>query len=212
MGEEAEGGKGKKRSLIPAEQSANKKAKSGATIKKSISTPVLQKESKHPAASTKPPKATGEKPTSRYSTKPPLSQLHARVKEKPARATAVDSFDSSNPGGRVPPSRPSDSKATVSRNSSGLIPSPDFRPEISKPESEKPLKTKTILKSPNQVAQTSTTGVQSKGKHVKFAAKFLDSKTRKDKPLGLTSKKVRSGGGKNASVKDRLLRKKDTVK
>jgi len=82
----------------------------------------------------------------------------------------------------------------------------------SKSQDEKPSETKTILKSSKKAAGTTTLDTPAKAKHVKFAAKPSDSKMKKDKVLGMTNKKVRSGGGKSASAKDRVLGKKPAVK
>jgi len=82
----------------------------------------------------------------------------------------------------------------------------------SKSQDEKPSETKTILKSSKRVGEPATLGIPAKTKHVKFAVKLSDSKMKRDKVLGTTDKKVRSGGGKSASAKDRVLGKKVVVK
>lgn len=84
--------------------------------------------------------------------------------------------------------------------------SKDYTSMGSKSRREKPSGTKAILKSSREVAEPTTTDVPAKEKHVKFA------KTKKDKVLGVTDKKVRSGGGRGASAKDRVMSKKVAVK
>lgn len=131
--------------------------------------------------------------------------------EKLARAAAVDFFDTSNPEDRPPLSKPSARKTTVLRRSTESKPSPDTEhpaPNKPQPQGEKPPGTKTILKPPKRIPESSTAEVPAKEKHVKFAVKVSSNlKTKRDKTLGSTKKKVRSGGGNGASAKDRVLKK-----
>jgi len=202
--------KGKKRALESEEEPGKKKKKSNATSTSqpsrldppplTVSPPSKSSKATTLAASTELPRGMKKKSASESSTKKPAKEP-TEVKQKSARATAVDSFDSDDLGG---PSQLSLSK-----------PSPLSKdPVLMKPKSqdEKPSETKTILKSSRKAAEPTTLDTPAKVKHVKFATKPSDSKMKRDKALGATDKKVRSGGGKSASVKDRVLGKKPAVK
>ena len=220
--------KGKKRALDSEEEPGKKKNKTNTTAKKSLSSSPasISKHSKTVSApsngseltlvatSTELPKGT-----KRISDPGSLTKSSAREpakgKEKPARAVAVDFFGSGDL--EDPPSPPtrSASKTLVSRGSTRLKPSPvsgDSDPAKSKSQSQKPLEIKTILKSSKEVSEPITADVPAMEKRVKFAAKPSSLKARRDKALGLTGQKVRSGGGKSASVKDGVLKKKVAVK
>jgi ribosome biogenesis protein UTP30 len=212
--------KGKKRALEPEEETAKKK-KSGSITKKSTSfsqtprpdaslTGFNPSKSTLPAASIKSIKATKERLP-----KQPTSKGIIETKEKPTRAAAVDFFDTENPEDRPSSSKPSARTTTTSRKSTEPSPSPSSEPPTAKKlktQGEKHSGTKTILKTSKTIAESSTVDVPTKEKRVKFAVKLSDSKTKKDKALGLIGKKVRSGGGKGASVKDRVLGKKVVVR
>ena len=126
------------------------------------------------------------------------------MKQKPARATAVDFLDSHNTEDQPSPSKPSTSRALAPLKSDRSKPSRGSKGSV--------LETKTILKSSKKVVEPTTGDVPAKEKHVKFAVKPSDSKTKRNKALGMAGKKVRSGGGKGASAKDGVLNKKVAVK
>jgi ribosome biogenesis protein UTP30 len=211
--------KGKKHALESEEEPLKKKKKSGTVTAKpapvsqaprpssSSAKSTTSKESKPTPSATfvKPSNATMKRPES--STQPPSTKEPTKVKVKPARAAAVDFFDSGSPENR------SASKTAVSRKSSEPKPSSDDRaPKKPKSHGGKPSETKSILKTSKKDVKISTMGPPAEEKHVKFVAKSSNLKTRRDKALGLTSKKVRSGGGKGVSVKDGVLGKKVAVK
>lgn len=192
--------RGKKRALESEEEPVKKKKKSGTVTKRSDLSPTESSPSRESKSATK------ERLTTDSSTKPPSTKEPTKVEVKPGRAAAVDFFDSDSPS---PPKSPA-SKMTISRKSIESKPSPDG-PAPKKPQGEKPSETKSILKSSRKGAKSSTVDVPVKEKHVKFVAKLSNLKTRRDKALGLTGKKVRSGGGKGASVKDGVLGKNKNV-
>ena len=193
---DGEAKKGKKRALESEEEPGKKKTKS------------------HPAStsqssrldSTESSKGMKKKPASESSTKKSMKE--------PARAAAVDFFDSGNLGdsGHLSLPKPSASKTPIPQKSKPSSVSKDSALMKSKSQDKKPSETKTILKSSKKVAEPTTLDVPAKAKHVKFAAKLSDSKMKKDKVLGTADKKVRSGGGKSASAKDRVLGRKVAVK
>jgi ribosome biogenesis protein UTP30 len=209
--------KGKKHALESEEEPLKKKKKSGTVTTKPAPVPRASRPSSSSAKSTPPkeakptPSATFVKPSNATTKRPESSTQPPSTKEptkvKPARAAAVDFFDSGSPENR------SASKTTVSRKSSEPKPSSDDRAS-KKPKSQgvKPSETKSILKTSKKDVKFSTVGPPAEEKHVKFVAKSSNLKTRRDKALGLTSKKVRSGGGKGVSVKDGVLGKKVAVK
>lgn len=165
-----------------------------------------------PATLIKSTKGTKKGPAPESSTRLPINKEPIKVKEKPVRATAVDFFDTSNPEDRLLTSKTSTRTTTASRKSTGSKPSPDAEGPVlkkSKSQGERPPETKTIMK---KTPESSTMGAQVIKKRVKFAVKLSDSKTKKGKALGLVGKKVRSGGGKGASIKDRALGKKVAVR
>ena len=220
---EEEAKKGKKRALESEEEPGKKKMKSSitSTPRPSRSDPTLLTESPllkgskatPSTASTELPKGMKKKLASEASTKRSTKEP-AEVKQKSTRAAAVDFFDSDDVQGpsRLSPSKPSASKTPVPRKSIVSKPSKDSALMKSKSQDEKPSETKTILKSSKRFAEPATLGIPGKAKHVKFAVKLSDSKMKRDKALGTTDKKVRSGGGKSASAKDRVLGKKIVVK
>jgi ribosome biogenesis protein UTP30 len=220
--------RGKKRALESEEESSGKKKKSSSIAKKFAPSSQASRPDPPPtesapskgskqilsAAPAKSSKVREKRQVSESSTKPP-TQKPTKVKEKPARAAAVDFFDSDNLEDRPAPSKCSASETPASKKSAGSRPLRGSEDPVStKPKSqdEKPRETKTILKSSKRVAEPSTTDTPVKEKRVKFAAKLPDSRTKRDKALGLTGKKVRSGGGKGVSAKDRVLGKKVAVK
>ena len=215
--------KGKKRALESEEEPGKKKKKSNTTSTSQpsrLDPPLLtesppSKGSKATAlaASTELPKEKKKKSTSESLTRKSAKEP-TEVKRKSARATAADSFDSDNLGGpdQLSLSKPPAFKTPTLQKSK---PSPALKdpvPMKPKPQDEKPSETKTILKSSKKAAEPTTLDTPVKTKHVKFATKPSDSKMKRDKALGTTDKKVRSGGGKSASAKDRVLGKKPAVK
>ena len=192
--------KGKKRALESLEEIVEQK-KRGVIAKKStsISRPSTSGPSKGPkptlsAASVEPPKGTRKTLTPESLGKLPTNKV----------------FHTGNSEGR-----PSAPKTTALRKSSESKPSPDFEhpSKKSKSQTEKPSETKTvsILKSPKNVPESSAVSGPVKQKRVKFAAKLPNLKTKKGKALGFERKKVRSGVGREASAKDRILGKKAAV-
>lgn len=216
--------KGEKRALESEGGPVKKKKRSDTVTKKTApvshsrpeSSPAESAPSKEPnsalsVTSVEPSNATKERPVARSSKKPPSAEEPKKVKAKPVRAAAVDFFDLEGPEGRFSPSKPS--KTAVSRKSAESRPSPDDpAPKKSKSQGKKASETKSILKSPKRDDKFPMVGLPAEEKHVKFAAKPSNSKTKRDKALGLTGKKVRSGGGKGVSVKDGVLGKKVAVK
>lgn len=215
--------KGKKRALESEEEPGKKKKKSNTTSTSQpsrLDPPLLtesppSKGSKATAlaASTELPKEKKKKSTSESLTRKSAKEP-TEVKRKSARATAADSFDSDNLEGpdQLSLSKPPAFKTPTLQKSK---PSPALKdpvPMKPKPQDEKPSETKTILKSSKKAAEPTTLDTPVKTKHVKFATKPSDSKMKRDKALGTTDKKVRSGGGKSASAKDRVLGKKPAVK
>jgi len=221
MGEEVK--KGKKRALESQEEPGKKRQKSDTAIStlqasrpdspSTESTPPKRSKSILPVTSAKKLEGMKTRPASGSSTGSTKEPLEG--KQKPTRPTAVDFFRSDDAGDR-PSSKPPASKTPAppkpakSKQSPGSKDSPLMDP---KSKGEKPFETKTILKSSKTVAgSTIADALPGKEKHVKFAARLPDSKTKRDKALGLAGKKVRSGGGRSASVKDGVLGNKVTVK
>jgi len=215
--------KGKKRTLKSEEEPEKKKKKSNATSTlqpSRLDPPPLtesppSKGSKATAlaASTDLPKEKKKKSASESSTKK-FAKEPTEVKRKSARATAADSFNSDDLGGpgKLSLSKPPASKTPTLQKSKPSPAPKDPAPMKPKLQDEKPSETKTILKSSKKAAEPTTLDTPAKTKHVKFATKPSDSKMKRDKALGTTDKKVRSGGGKSASAKDRVLGKKPAVK
>lgn len=155
----------------------------------------------------KPSKSTKERLAPENSKKLPTNKGPIKVKGKNPRAAAVDFLDAANLEDCPSASKSSVYKATTSRKSAELKPSSDAKQPVHekpKPQGERPSETKTILKSSKKFQEGD---VATNKKRVKFAIKHSDSKTKRDKALGL-GKKVRSGGGKGVSAKDRVLGKK----
>ena len=215
--------KGKKRALESEEEPGKKKKKSNTTSTSqpsrldppplTESPPSKGSKATALAASTELPKEKKKKSASESLTRKSAKEP-TEVKRKSARATAADSFDSDNLGG---PDQLSLSKSPAFKTPTlqKSKPSPALKdpvPMKPKPQDEKPSETKTILKSSKKAAEPTTLDTPVKTKHVKFATKPSDSKMKRDKALGTTDKKVRSGGGKSASAKDRVLGKKPAVK
>lgn len=218
-----EANRGKKRTLESGGEPGKKKKKHGTTsTKKSVSTsqpsglkPLPPTGSPSKGLRVAPPAASRElskgvnksapESSIKESTKEPTE-----VRQKPSRASAVDFFGSDDVGDYLSPSKPSASKTPIPPKSvvSNQSPLPkDPVPMKSKSQDGKPSETKTILKSSKTTAKPTTMDVPAKAKHVKFATKVSGSKKR-DNALGAIDKKVRSGGGKSASAKDRVLGKK----
>jgi hypothetical protein len=157
-------------------------------------------------------KGSASESSTKKSTKGPTE-----VRQKSPRAAVVDSpgSDDLESPGHLSLSKPSASKAPIPPKS--IMSKPPFvskDPTLMKSKSrgEKPSETKTILKSSKKIIEPTTLDIPAKAKHVKFAVKPPDPKMKRDKALGTTDKKVRSGGGKSASAKDRVLGKKVAVK
>jgi len=176
--------KGKKRTLVSREESGKKRQKSDpAPTKRSTTIP-------HPSISHQPP-------------------------TQPARPAAADFFDSDDAGDCFSLSNaPASETPAPQRREKSKQPqsSKDSVPIQAKSKGKEPSKTKTILKSSKSVVGPTPTRKPGKEKHVKFATELSDSKTKRDKALGLAGKRVRSGGGKSASAKDGVLGKKVAVK
>ena len=223
-------GKGKRRALESEEEPGKKKQKKPDTTstRESISTSqasrpdppptesVLSKRSKSVSSAITTGLSAGiKKLAQESSTKTPTTE----VKQKPARAAAVDFFNSDDTEDRSSlhpsPSKHSASKKPTPQKSVEPKPasgSKDSALMKSKSQGENPLKAKTILKSPKKILGSATADVPTEEKHVKFATKLSVSKTKRDKALGMPDKKVRSGGGKSVSAKDQVLGKKVAVK
>ena len=209
--------KGKKRALVSKEEPGKKRKKSDMVhTEEPTSTPQASEPDPPPTGSipskgsrpkssdtpTEIPKRLN-KPTSKHPTKAPTKEP-TRVEHKPARAAAVDFFDSDDLEDRPSPSKPSTSKTSTPLQSVESRASPGSK-------GERPSETKTILKSSKKATERTITDVPAKEKHVKFAVKPSDLKKR-DRALGSTDKKIRSGGGKGASAKDGVLGKKVAVR
>ena len=220
---DGEAKKGKKRALESEEEPEKKKKKSDttSTSQPPRSDPPPPTESPSSKSSKAIPSAISAGSSKGIRKKPaPESSIKTSTKEpigveqKLTRAAAVDLFDSDGLGSH-PSSKPSASQKSIPPKpvkSKLSLGSKDPAPTKSKLLDEKPSGAKTILKSSKKVTGRITPDVPAKVKHVKFEAKLSDSKTKRDKALGLTDKKVRSGGGKSASAKDRVLGKKVAVK
>lgn len=176
--------KGKKRAFESEEEPEKKKKKSNTTSTEKPTTPAVS------AELPKGIKKSAPETLIKASTKEPTEG-----EQKPGRASAVDFFDSDDVRGYPSPSKPSVSKTPILQKSA-----------------MRPSGTRTILKSSKKVVEPATLDAPTQVKHVKFAAKLSDSKTKRNRALNCTDKKVRSGGGKNASAKDRVLGKKVAVK
>ena len=217
-------GEAKKRKMLTLESEEGpekKKKKPDTPTEKFVSTsqasrpdppptgPTPSKGSKpiHSATFTEPSKGLKRKPAPGSSTK---ISTNTEVKQKPARRAAVDFFDSDDIGDQPSPSKTSASKMPTLQKLVKSNPLPTSKDSTSK--GEKHPKTKTILKSSKKATGSTTASVPAKEKHVKFAAKLSDSKTKRDKALSATGKKVRSGGGRSVSAKDGILRRKVAVK
>lgn len=203
---------GKKRTVERVEEPAKKKKKSSMVMKRSSSVSQASRPDPSRTELLPPRESKSTRPTPKPSTKPPFAKAKEspKVKGNPTRVVAVDFFDSENPEGCLSPSEPStSSKTPASRKSAGSSLVPEA--PTSKPQEEKPSEPR-VLKSSKKDATSSVVDVPVKEKRVKFAAKLSDLKTRRDKALGMGSKKVRSGGGKGMSVKDGVVGKKVAVK
>ena len=199
--------RGTKRALVSEEEPGKKRKKSNTTHTKNptsasqASGPVPQ-----PIESI-PPKGSKSTPSTipteismaapKHPTKTPTKETTG-TEQKPSRATAVDFIDSDNLGDRSSISKPSTSRTPTPKS---------IKSKLSHGSNVRLSETKTILKSSKKVAEHTTTDMPAKEKHVKFAVKLSDSKKR-DRALGATDKRVRSGGGKSASAKDGVLGKK----
>ena len=138
-----------------------------------------------------------------------------KAKQKAVRAAAVDFFDTSGPEDPPSPSKTSPCNTTTSRKSTEPKSSSDpehTAPKKSKAQSEKSSGIETMFKSSKKTPESSSVDLLARKKRMKFVAKLSDRKGKRDKALGLMDKKVRSGGGKGASVKDRALGKKVAVR
>jgi len=216
-GPDEEAKKGKKRALESEEEPGKKQKRSNTTsTKRPISTSQPSVLGSLPPTGSPP---EGSDPTtSAVSTEPSKGMKTsikepAEVKQKPARASAADSFDSDD--AYLSPSKPSASKTPIPHKSAipKLSPlSKDDVPKKSKSRDERPSEARTILKSSRKVAESATPDVPAQAKRVKFATNLPDPRTKRDKALNVTEKKVRSGGGRSASAKDRVLGKKAALK
>ena len=214
--------KGKKRALESEEEPGKKKKKSNTTsaLQPSRLDPPPPTESPPPKGSKATPLAIstesskGKKKSASESSTKKSTKEPTEVEQKPARAAAVDFFDSNDLGdpSHLSLPEPSASKTLIPQKSIISKPSPVSAQMKSKPQDKQSSEMKTILKSSKKVTEPTTLDMPAKAKHVKFAAKLSDSKIKRDKALGTTDKKVRSGGGKSASAKDRVLGKKVAVK
>jgi ribosome biogenesis protein UTP30 len=225
MDADEDAGKGKKRAVESEEEPRKKKKKSNTspTSQPSRLDPPPLTES-FPSKSSKVTrlaasaelskgmKGSASESSTKKSTKGPTE-----VRQRSPRAAVVDSpgSDDLESPGHLSLSKPSASKAPIPPKS--IMSNPPFvskDPTLMKSKSrgEKPSETKTILKSSKKIIEPTTLDIPAKAKHVKFAVKPPDPKMKRDKALGTTDKKVRSGGGKSASAKDRVLGKKVAVK
>ena len=205
--------KGKKRALVSKEEPGKKRKKSDTTHRRKPTSTSQASEPDPPPTESIPSK--GSKPTpsdasteiSKVMNTPAskhLTKAPTKAEQKPARAAAVDLFDSDDPEDRPSPSKPPTSKISTPLNSVKSSTSPGTK-------GGRPSETKTILKSSKKAAEHAITDVPAKEKHVKFAVKPSDSKKKRDRALGTADKKVRSGGGKSASAKDGVLGKKAAI-
>ena len=196
---EGEVKQGKRRALESEDEPERKRKKSDASrAKDSTSTSRASRPDPPPTEST-----------------PSKERKLTEAKQKPARVTATDFLDLDSFEDQPSASKPSVSNTAIpskTAKSKPLRGSKDSAPTKSRSPGAKPSETKTILKSSKKVAQSGGADMPAKEKHVKFAVKLPDPKTKRNKALGVMGKKVRSGGGRSASVKDGVLGKRLAVK
>ena len=198
--DEEEGGRWDGLTRVPVPDGTDEEVKKGEKRALEFKEEPRKKKKKSKATSTSQPSKSTSPPI-----EPPSSKGSNAI--SPAASTESSKVNKSTPNSPTEVS----TKNTLESVTSKLSSSKDSAHVKSKPQGERPSETKTILKSSKKVAEPATAGVPAKAKHVKFAAKPSDLKKR-DKALGMADKKVRSGGGKSTSAKDRVLGKKIAVR